>query len=583
MKKRFFNTRKLFTGGALLLTAIIVVVSCNKPFPDTLEKDYDTGGTVNAIERKTLLIVVDGAVGSEVKAAMPPNLNSLSDFSIFSWDGLNDYNNRPVTNAISWTTLLTGAGSEKHKVNSNDFTTYDAATYPSLFTRFKQEKPKLRTAAFTAAIAVATNLATDATVKNSFTADAAVKEAVVEELKNNNPALVMAQFSDVDKAGAATSYNISSAEYKNAILRVDAYIGEVLAAMRARPNFVNENWMVIITSNKGSNEPFVPVGTPWSAFNDKNHNTFFFFYNPRFKSQNPSKPTVIPYFGTSPYYSGTQSLNRRAKVLNGGTTYDIGSSGSFTIQCKVKFPVGSFNYPAFLSKRAAFTGGVVGWVFFREGDYWQVNFGQSGLGNRQIRGHAIADGQWHTLTVVIRQEGAARNVYTYTDGVLYPFTGNRDISSYGNLNSPQPLTVGNLPPDNNTGLQNYLVTDIRFYNTDLSGTYIANNFCKTDVEATDPYKANLLGFWPSTSVTPDKKILDESGNGHDLVIESYNPATFADVTTAVCPAITEAVYETVPNAVDVAVQIYQWFGIVVPPSWNLDGKNWIPTYSDLGG
>lgn len=583
MKRLIFNSRKWIAASVTIFAAMVAFVACNKPFPDTLEKEYFEE-PVKAIERKILLILVDGAVGSEVRAAMPPTLNSLVDFSIFSWDGLNEYRNNQVTNPLSWSTLLTGANSNKHNVTGNDFSTYAIASYPSIFTRLKQEKPNLRTAAFSASADLATNLAADASVKNNFTGnDAAVKEAAKEELLSNDPDLIMAQFIGVDKAGESTSYSINSAEYKSAILQVDSYIGELLAAMRARPNYESENWMVIITSNKGSNEQYVPVGTPWSAFDDKSHNTFFFFYNPRFKSQNPNKPTVIPYFGASPYYSGTQSLNRRAKVLDGGDSYDIGATGSFTIQCKVKIPAGNYYYPAFLSKRASFGGGVVGWVFFMEGNYWQINFGQSGFGNRQIRGHAIADGQWHTLTVVIKQEGSARNVYTYTDGVLYPFTGNRDIASYGNLNSPQPLTVGNLPPDNVTNFQNYLVTDIRFYNTALSTDYILNNYCKTDVETTDPYKTNLKGFWPSTSVTLDKKLLDESGNGHHLVIESYNPASFADITTSVCPAVSDAVYKTVPNAADVAMQIYQWFGVIVPPTWNLDGKNWIPAYSDLGG
>ena len=571
----------------LLLAALIVFVSCNKPFPDQLENTFDnTGGNLNSVERKTLLIVVDGAVGSVVNAVVPPTLNSLTDFSIYSWTALNNYTNQAITNALGTTTILTGTNSDKHKVTGDDFAGNNLANYPSIFTRLKSAKPGLRTAAFFSSPELVNELAADATVKSSFGEDdAAVKEAVKKELASNDPSFVFAQFHDVDKAGQASSYTAGSAEYRNAILRVDGYIGEILTAMRARPDFKNENWMVIITSNKGSNTPYNPVGTPWSAFDDERHNTFFFNYNPRFKSQNPSKPTVVPYIGASAFYSGTQSLNRRAKVLDGGNTYDIGATGSYTIQCKVKFPSGSVNYPAFLSKRASFAGGVVGWLFFREGDYWMVNFGQAGLGNRQIRGFTVGDGQWHTLTVVIRQEGAARNVYTYTDGVMYTAgisAATRNIASYGNLNSPAPLTVGNLPPDNNTSLQNYLVTDIRIYNTDLSDSYIAGNYCKTDVEANDPYRANLLGFWPSISVT-DKKMPDESGNNHPLVLDSYNPATFADITSRVCPSVTAAVYKTVPNSVDVALQVYQWFGIPVPPSWNLDGRNWVPAYADIGG
>ena len=584
----FFNNRRLFSVVALSLVATAFMVSCNKPFPDTLTNDFTPGENINSNERKVLLIVVDGAVGAEVQAALPPTLNSLTDFSIYSWEGLSTYVNKPVTNAMGWSTLLTGTNSNKHNVTGADFAANNFATYPTLFTRLKQERPNLRTAAFTASPEVLDNLSADATEKKSFAGDdAAVKEAVKEELATKNSALVMAQFNDVDAAGQASSYDIGSTEYKNAILRVDAYIGEILTAMRDRPSFDNENWMVLITSNKGSNTEYIPSGAAqWSAFMDTRHNTFFFSYNPRFKSTNPTKPgSFIPYMGTSPYYNGTQSNSRRAKALDGGTTYDIGSTGSYTIQCKVKIPAGNYYYPAFLSKRASFTGGVVGWVFFLEANYWMVNFGQAGLGNRQIRGHAISDGQWHTLTVVIKQEGTARNVYTYTDGVLYPGISDatRNIANYGNLNSPQPLTVGNLPPDNTTGLGNYLVTDIRIYNEALSDAYIANNYCKIDVEPADPYISNLLGFWPSTEVTSNKEMLDKSGNGHNLTIESYNPGSFNDITPGVCPAVSESVYKTVPNSVDVAVQIFQWLGIAVPPGWNLDGRNWIPTYSDLGG
>lgn len=586
MKTLFFKEIS-FHCWKWTFAALVVFASCNKRFPNELPDNGNTTGAISTVERKILFIVVDGAVGTEVNAAVPSTLNSLTDFAIYSWDGLNDYTNQPITNALSTTTLLTGVNSGKHKVTGNVFTGNNLANYPTLFTRLKTTKPDLRTVAFCSSPEIATNLAADATVKTSFGEDdAAVKEAVKTELSDNNPFLVFAQFHDVDKAGSASSYTVASSGYKAAILKVDAYIGEILTAMRARKSFKEENWMVVITSNKGSNVPYNPVGTPWSAFNDLRHNTFFFCYNPRFKSQHLSKPTVIPYIGSSAFYSGTQSLNRRAKVLDGGTTYDMGATGGYTIQCKVKFPLGNFNYPAFLAKRASLTAGVVGWLFFREGDYWQVNLSQAAMANKQLRGHAIADGQWHTLTAVVRQVGAARNLYTYTDGVLYT-TGitdaTRNIATYGNLNSPQPLTVGNLPPDNNTGLQDYLVTDIRIYNTDLSDAYIAGNFCKTDVEATDPYKTNLVGFWPSTSVNPDKTIPDASGNNHPLVLEGYNPATFSDITPGVCPAVSDAVYKTVPNGVDVAVQVYQWLGIPVPASWALDGRNWIPAYLDVGG
>ncbi len=577
------HRRKIYIRISLLWVTLALVFACNKPFPDTL----DTGRSMsdyNAIQRKAILIIVDGAVGDEVNAMSPPNLTLIADYALYSMNSLNEYKDIPITNELSWTTLLTGVTSEKHKVTGSDFTGSKLAEYPSIFTRLKTIKPTFRSVAYCSSAEVTDNLAIDASEKKTFADnDEGVKNAVVTELSANNPDFILAQFHNVDKVGAEKGYTRRVPEYRNAVLQVDAYIGEILDALEKRNSTNNnEDWAVIVASNKGSNTPYVPIGKVWSAFDDTRHNTMFLYYNPRFKSLNLMPPSMPPYTGLTPFYSGTQANNQRAKVLDGGTTYDIGDNGSFTIQCKVKMPAGvNVNYPSFLAKRASFTGGVVGWCFFREGAYWQINFGQSGKNNIQQRGHDIADGKWHTLTAVIKQEGAARNVYVYTDGVIYT-TSPRDISSLGNLNSPAPLTVGNLPPDNNTTLTDYMVTDIRIYNTALSDSYIRTNYCQTSLADDDPYKSNLLGFWPSTDVEPDNSILDMSGNGHSLVIEKYKPSSFSEITASICPALTGEAYKIVPNSSDATVLIFNWLNIKVPHEWQLDGKIWTPEFVDVG-
>jgi hypothetical protein len=583
MNQYFIRYRSGLRCSIYVLAGLFfLLASCNKPFPDTLNKDYENGGGQNAMQRKTLLIIVDGAVGAEVKAALPPTLNSLTDFSIYSWDALSSYKNLQVTNANGWSTLLTGTNSDKHKVTGNDFSGNQLHLYPSLFTRLKQEKPSLRTVAFTASSALSDNLTQDAEKSSSFGSDEAVKDAAVDELGSGNPDLVMAQFSSVDEAGQAFGYSATVSEYKNAILQVDAYIGEILTAMRKRDNFQSENWMVLITSNKGSNDA-PPSGAQWNAFNDTNHNTFFINYNPRIVSQNPAKPsTIIPYIGTTPLY--VDNANSRSRVLNPQANIDMGASGGYTIQCKVKIPPGDYYYPAIFGKRASFDGGQVGWLFFLEGNIWQINMSQAGYGNRQVAGGVVADGQWHTLTAVIRQEGAARNVYTYTDGV--PGSGKTNIADWGDMSSTAPLTAGFIPGSRFGGSyspNDFRITDIRLYNTDLPADYIAANYCKTDVDQNDPYRNSLLGFWPAITVSPDKQMPDLSGNNNPMTVDSYNPGSFNDITSTVCPSISESIYGTVPNSADVVFQIYQWLGVIAPPAWALDGKSWIPAYSDVKG
>lgn len=586
MKK--INLFKRNISGLLMVLAVMIMAlfSCNKDFENTLVKTPQDSTAAGKGARKTLMIIIDGAVGTEVRAAAPNNLTVIADFSIHSYDALSDFAvDSPMSKERGWSNLLTGVNATKHEVTDNNLADNNFSAYPSLFTHLKEKRPDWRTVAFTSSKELADNLAKDATEKTSFAGDdAAVKQAVISELNTKDPAFVLAQFSGVDQAGAAGSYSVTNAGYKAAILKADEYIGELLKALRSRKSFDQEDWIVIITSGKGSNVPKDPAGAGRSAYEDSRRNTLFFAYNPRFNSLNPTRPgSVIPYLGNAPLYDGNDASSR-ARVLDDEGTFDFGDQGSFSIQCKVKIKPSNYAYPAIFGKRASFGGGQVGWVFFLEGNLWQMNIGQAGQGNTQVKGQPIADDRWHTLTAVIKQEGDKRMVYTYTDGV---YSGNSaNIASKGNINSPAPLTVGFIDGSRNGGSYSpvgYKVTDMRIYDTALEAAYIASNFCRIDLDETDPYINNLIGFWPSTYINGTNTLDDLSGKGHDMKVDKLNAVKFNDLSTAICPNISEEVYRLVPNSVDAANLIYLWYGILIPEAWHLDGKSWIPTYTDING
>lgn len=589
MKKIFFRNTYGFRIVCLLLTlASVSMLSCNKDFEDTLKgQSAEDSSSLDIGQRKVLLIILDGAVGSEVRTIAPVNLTLMGDFSIHSYDALADYKGaEDMSDARGWTTLLTGVSPAKHGVTGADFTGNNLDQYPTFFTRFRQVRPDLKTAAFVSSPELADNLLGDATEKKSFNGDdAAVKNAVVSELgSDDNTSLIMAEFSGIAKAGDQGSYEAADPGYKSAVITTDGYIGEILTSMRNRDNFENENWLVIVTSDRGSEIASNPGGAVQNAYSDSRRNTLFFLYNPRFKSQSLLKPgTQLPYIGTAPMYNGNDDASI-AQVNDDGGLYDFGETGSFTIQCKVKIPKGSYAYPAILGKRNSFDGGVPGWVIFLEGDLWQVNFGQVGQGNSQIKGQSIADGKWHTLTVVITQDGAARNVRTYTDGI---YSGNSaNIAGKGNLNSPAPLRVGSIPGSRNGGQYSpvdYFVTDIRIYDAALSEDYMSANACKISIPDTDPYKNDVLGFWPSTfeNDIPKQTLTDYSGNNKDFEINKLNAVSFSDISPNICPDVSETVYKIVPNSIDIATQLYQWFGVLISKDWKLEGKSFVPEYIDL--
>ncbi len=577
--------KKIIPLSLIAAAVMMSVYSCNKQFPNTLVDEFKGDSMeLNLGTRKVLLVIIDGAVGAEVKKLAPRNLTLMSDFAIYSYDALMEYQSaEPMPAERGYADIMTGVYASKHGVIDDDFANNNLAQYPSFLTRLKEKHPNWKTAAFGTSGKLINELARDAGQKEQVANDEAVKSAVVNALNTDDDmVMITAQFSGVDVAGKSGSYSSSDAGYKNAILKTDDYIGDMLAAMRARKQFKNENWLVIVTSSKGSDIASDPDGAARNAYNDSRRNSLFFVYNPRFNSQTALKPgAIIPYLGTSPLYNGNQE-NSKAQVIDDNGMFDFGNEGSFTIQCKVKFKPGEYYYPAFLGKRASFDGGVTGWVMFLEADYWMINFGQTGQGNTQVKGQTIADNRWHTLTAVIKQEGANRMVYTYTDGV---YSGNSaNIAGKGNLNTSSLLTVGYIPGSRFGGGYSpvdYYVTDIRIYNEALTSEYIAQNYCKISVPETDPYHNNLLGYWPANSVTGSKELIDYSGNDNPLVVNQLNAVSFNDATNQICPDISEEVYRTVPNSVDVANQIYQWFGILIDRNWKLDGKSWIPSYNDL--
>ncbi|MCH5597296.1 alkaline phosphatase family protein [Niabella ginsengisoli] len=354
-----------FLGGIVtsLLSGLLILSACNKSVQSDLGGEGDADTTV--IKNKVLFIMIDGAVGDEVRKVQAPTLVNMADNAIFSWDALSDYENNANGNYLTWANLLTGTGADKHGVTGNSFSDNNFSEYPTIFTRIKNARPDIKTAAFTATKVLGDNLTADANVKQSFdNNDDAVKGAAITELSAASSAdLVMVQFHNVETVGAAGGYLASNTDYKNAVLAVDAQIKEMMDAIAARPTYLKENWLIMICSNKGNNTPFVPsAGEIWSAFKDGRHNTMFLAYNftpiPNFRIQSAAKPTVIPYIGTAPLYNGTQADNRRATLENNSTLGNIGATGSFTIQCKVKVPVGNYYYPAILGKRAGFSNGV---------------------------------------------------------------------------------------------------------------------------------------------------------------------------------------------------------------------------------
>lgn len=564
--------------------ALLAFAACNKPLTE-MESIKDITADTATRQRKVLLVLIDGAVGDEYRAMSLPTFKSLEQNSIFSYDGLNSIKNEKVTVEHSWASIMTGVTADKHHVTQS-IATNNFSQYPSMLTRLKQVDANFSSVAIAADASLADNLFTSANEKYVFANDdAQVNTKAVAVLPATNADLTVVHFNSPNRAGLLSSFTTSSPTYVQAAQNIDNYVKQQINAVKSRPRFARENWMIMIVSTTGSSTQSAQV--PWSAFEDKNHNTLYFFYNPLFQLRSFTKPSatsLIPYQGTTPAYliSGAAN-NRYASMEAGANSNDLyfGTTGDFTVQCKIKTPTGGINYPSFFGKREAFSGDKPGWLFFFEGNGWGFNVSQGG-GNRQVVTTTVVnDNKWHTLTGVVKLENGVRTITSFTDGVKM---GSTAITGW-NLDSPVPLSAGWRDGSNSGTAKMINITDIRVYNAALPDAYISSNFCRIEVADNDPYYNNLIGFWPSTEVLQDpitsKYFLkDASPKNRNLIIADYAKSDFYDSQFGVCPPLSEAVYKLAPLAVDVASQIYSWLGIPARPSWNLDGKSWIPNYSN---
>ncbi len=219
-------------------------------------------------EKRVLLIGIDGAGGSYTQTADTPNLDSLASAGAARFDFLNEgalIADPPETygsSGVNWSTVNTGASAASHGVRDNFFEDNDLASFPHWFKYVKEHDPTLFTASIVNWAPINELLVPDeyADLKIQFSGqpaaieDGLVRDEVVNLLGTGNPDAVFVHFDQVDQTGHASSWG--SPEYYAAIETVDGLVGDMMAALNARPGVVNgsEDWLVMVVADHGGEE-----------------------------------------------------------------------------------------------------------------------------------------------------------------------------------------------------------------------------------------------------------------------------------------------------------------------------------------
>lgn len=572
MKKYLKYTAICQQWGAAVL-ALCCLASCNKDFPNTL-KTYDPQTGYAAGSAKVLYIIADGLRGKALQDLEPTNLANISKNALYAYGSLVDYSTHPISVEEGMLNLLTGVTSAKHGVKNNDLTSWDKQTYPSIIQRINELDLGYTTAAYSTSPAIVDGLFKDADESLLVTSDEEVFTNTKARLAEEDAALVLAHFSDVEHAAQANSYESTDPQYKEAILSFDNYVGELVASLKTRPNYSTENWLVIITSTKGGT--VAPTEVDNTVFGDFTRNTFTYLYSPKFSRRFLAKPnsTEIPYTANAVRYTyGSPSVNA---TLQHAEDYNFGTTKDFTISFNIKsnIPDGNWNYPVIFSKREAGFGGQ-GWNFFGE-----VRDGAMACGfNTNIAGQVftkkINDGKWHNVTLVVERSGVADSVRMYHNGLI----SQTEVANANNLDNPAGLVIGKKAPDGNAS-PDILISNVQIYNSALSKAAVLNNAGITHLAESNPYYDQLIGYWPGYDDAGSGRLTDLSPLKNNMTLTGpYSWQAFNDLVSYFKPPIFTSFYRIVPNSVDAPFMIYQWLGIIPNSLWGLDGKSWTPTYT----
>nr|WP_258054591.1 alkaline phosphatase family protein [Streptomyces sp. Ru71] len=202
---------------------------------------------------KVLVIGLDGALLSRIKDADAPNLDALMAAGLTAPSSI--YAN-PLASTLSgpgWSTLITGVWPDKHNVKDNTFTGNRFDRYPDFVTRVETARPDLSTYAVSSWAPITDTVFSakaDTRVSTpSSEYDTGTTARAVDKLRSGDPDAVFVQLDGIDHAGH--SYGAASQQYLDAIHTADAQVGQIVAAVKARPAYPDEDWLIMVTADHG--------------------------------------------------------------------------------------------------------------------------------------------------------------------------------------------------------------------------------------------------------------------------------------------------------------------------------------------
>ncbi|MFJ2987277.1 alkaline phosphatase family protein [Collimonas sp. NPDC087041] len=248
---KYWDLRKLVFVG-LAATAFAV---CDAE--STVVQKEQSQTAIDYSQRKALVIGVDGMqyekLQEAIAAGRAPNLAQFTIAKSYIGGVVGTVTQQSTYSGPGWSTILTGAWSNRHRVTGNDSRQRNQTK--SIFRLIKEATPSRRTASIISWNTINDNFARDIElayidrVEKCSDIDQCVAEKASSALRFEVFSFVFAHFDEPDLTGHAQGFGDA---YQAAIQGVDTQVGQLLAALRQRQvAYPDEDWLIIVTPDHG--------------------------------------------------------------------------------------------------------------------------------------------------------------------------------------------------------------------------------------------------------------------------------------------------------------------------------------------
>ncbi|MDM4719346.1 alkaline phosphatase family protein [Micromonospora sp. WMMA1363] len=225
------------------------------------------GGAVPAaaqsapLTKKLLVVGMDGVNWKSVEAANAPNLDALAAQGSLGHSLVQCPSTADSSSGPGWSNIATGVWPDRHGVRDNTFAGKRYGTYPDFLSRLEAADPSYETYSAVDWAVLHTQGTFSSAIDTRFTldagdyaaADAKITADAVNRLRTGDPDAAFVYLGNTDVVAHTRG---TGSAYRAAIEKQDGQLGQMLAAIAARPTYASEDWLVVVTTDHGHRVPF---------------------------------------------------------------------------------------------------------------------------------------------------------------------------------------------------------------------------------------------------------------------------------------------------------------------------------------